>query len=82
MTRETVPIKLQIVKYDAGKRDMHDPMFRERSPKLGSPTAVKRLTTDVPAALHANLKSICAKQEVRMTDAIHEFLEDGFGKAE
>lgn len=43
---------------------------------------MKRLAGDIPAALHANVKSICAKQGVEMTDAIRELLEDRFGKAE
>ena len=36
---------------------------------------------DVPATLHANVKSLCAKLGVKMTDAIRELLEDKFGEA-
>ena len=43
---------------------------------------MKPLAMDVPAALHANVKSICAKREVGMADALRELLEDRFGKAE
>ncbi len=70
------------MKYDAEKRGRHDPIIREPSPKFASPTAMKRLTIDVSATLHANFKSICAKRGIKMTDAIRELLEDNFGEAE
>ena len=70
------------MKYDDEKRTAHDPMIRERLSRFGSPTAMKRLTIDVPAPLHANVKSICAKRGVKMADAIRELLEDRFGEAD
>ena len=70
------------MKYDTDKRGQHDPVVGERPAKFGSPTAMKRLTIDVPATLHANVKSLCAKRGVKMTDAIRELLEDKFGEAE
>ena len=70
------------MKYGADKHSPHDPMVRERPARFGSPTAMKRLTIDVPATLHANVKSLCAKRGVKMTDAIRELLEDKFGEAE
>ena len=70
------------MKYDSDQRTPHDPMVRERPAKFGGPATMKRLTIDVPATLHANVKSLCAKRGVKMTDAIRELLEDKFGEAE
>ncbi|TVR96504.1 MAG: hypothetical protein EA406_11795 [Rhodospirillales bacterium] len=40
--------------------------------------AMKRLTIDVPADLHARIKSQCALRGVKMADAIRELLEQQF----
>lgn len=45
------------------------------------PTAsepMKRLTVDIPAGLHAKMKSDCAMQGRKMADAIRELLHDAF----
>lgn len=57
-------------------------MVREQSPKFGMPGAMKRLTIDVPAELHANVKAGCARRGVKMSDAIRDLLERTFGEAE
>ena len=41
---------------------------------------MKRLTLDVPAVLHAQIKSQCALKGVRMADEIRALLEDHFLK--
>jgi len=40
--------------------------------------ATKRLTIDVPASLHARIKSQCALRGVKMADAVRELLEQHF----
>ena len=67
------------MKYGTGDKSARDPLVRERSPKLGAPTEMKRLTIDIPAELHANVKSICARRGVKMSDAIRRILEEEFG---
>jgi hypothetical protein len=39
---------------------------------------VKRLTLDLPATLHAHIKSTCALQGIHMRDEIHKLLEQHF----
>lgn len=39
---------------------------------------MKRLTIDIPEALHARVKSQCAKRRVKMADVVREFLEKAF----
>ena len=58
-------------------------VVREESPVFGvTTTAMKRLTIDVPASLHANVKAGCARQGIKMADAIRELLEEQFGNIE
>ena len=40
--------------------------------------AMKRLTIDVPASLHARIKSQCAIRGVKMADEVRELLEKHF----
>ena len=40
--------------------------------------AMKRLTIDVPASLHARIKSQCALRGVQMADEVRELLEKHF----
>ena len=40
--------------------------------------AMKRLTIDVPASLHARIKSQCALRGVKMADEVRELLEKHF----
>ena len=40
--------------------------------------ATKRLTIDVPASLHARIKSQCALRGVKMTDELRDLLEQHF----
>lgn len=40
--------------------------------------AMKRLTIDVPARLHARIKSQCAMRGVKMADEVRELLEKHF----
>lgn len=47
-----------------------------------NPGETKRLTIDVPASLHANIKAGCARQGIKMADAIRELLEEQFGNIE
>lgn len=42
------------------------------------PEAMKRLTIDVPASLHARIKSQCAIRGVKMADALRELLAQHF----
>ena len=42
------------------------------------PEAMKRLTIDVPASLHARIKSQCALRGVKMADDVRELLEKHF----
>lgn len=58
------------------------PVVRERSPQFEGPPAMKRLTIDVPSELHANVKAGCARQGIKMADAIRKLLEEKFGNAE
>ena len=39
----------------------------------------KRLTLDIPANLHARIKSACAVSGVSMVDAITQILEEKYG---
>ena len=39
---------------------------------------MKRLTIDVPASLHARIKSQCALRGVKMADEVRELLEKHF----
>jgi len=58
-------------------------VVREKSPVLGVTLGeMKRLTIDVPASLHANIKVGCARQGIKMADAIRELLEEKFGNIE
>jgi hypothetical protein len=43
--------------------------------------AMKRLTIDVPASLHARIKSQCALRGVKMADEVRELLEKHFQKS-
>lgn len=43
--------------------------------------AMKRLTIDVPASLHARIKSQCALRGVKMADEVRELLEKQFPKS-
>ena len=43
-----------------------------------APEPMKRLTIDVPASLHARIKSQCALRGVKMADAVRELLEQHF----
>ena len=42
------------------------------------PEAMTRLTIDVPASLHARIKSQCALRGVKMADEVRELLEKHF----
>ncbi len=65
---------------DIGNRGF---MVREPSPLSGvTPSEMKRLTIDVPAYLHANVKAGCARRGIKMADAIRELLEEKFGNIE
>ena len=58
-------------------------MVREPASLSGVlPSEMKRLTIDVPASLHANVKAGCARQGIKMADAIRELLEEKFGNIE
>lgn len=43
-----------------------------------NPEAMKRLTIDVPASLHARIKSQCAIRGVKMADEVRELLKKHF----
>lgn len=43
--------------------------------------AMKRLTIDIPASLHARIKSQCALRGVKMADEVRELLEKQFPKS-
>jgi hypothetical protein len=42
------------------------------------PEPMKRLTIDIPASLHAQVKSKCALMGVKMADEVRELLEKRF----
>ncbi len=44
-------------------------------------TPTKRLTIDVPATLHANIKAACAMRGTKMVDEIRAILEEKFSQA-
>jgi hypothetical protein len=46
-----------------------------------APEVTKRLTIDVPADLHSQIKVQCAREGVKMADAIREILRERFGGA-
>lgn len=70
------------MKYDSTSKSRKW-VVREESPVFGiNPGEMKRLTIDVPASLHANIKAGCARQGVKMADAIRELLEKQFGSIE
>ena len=43
---------------------------------------MKRLTIDIPSELHASVKASCARQGIKMADAIRKLLEEKFGNAD
>ena len=43
-----------------------------------APEGKKRLTVDIPASLHARIKSRCAAEGYKMTDRVLEILEREF----
>ena len=84
-------VKPSIMKYDSikksckrvpevGKRGV---LVREPSPLSGvTPSEMKRLTIDVPAYFHANVKAGCARRGMNTADAIRELLEERCGNIE
>ncbi|XKH61902.1 hypothetical protein LG290_16575 (plasmid) [Halomonas sediminis] len=42
---------------------------------------MKRLTIDIPAELHAKLKSDCAMRGRKMADEIRDLLQEKYGKS-
>lgn len=79
------------MKYDSkskSRKSVHDSsnrgwVVREESPVFGVNSGeMKRLTIDVPASLHANIKAGCARQGIKMADAIRELLVEQFGNTE
>lgn len=48
---------------------------------IRDPDAMKRLTIDIPASLHARIKSQCALRGVKMADEVRELLEKQFPKS-
>jgi len=70
------------MKYDSTNKSRKW-VVREESPVFGvNPGEMKRLTIDVPASLHANIKAGCARQGIKMADAIRELLKEQFGNIE
>jgi len=45
---------------------------------LAAQRRMRRLTIDVAVDLHCRMKSACARQGVKMTDVLREFLETRF----
>ena len=43
-------------------------------------TGTKRLTLDIPEALHRKIKAACALKGAKMVDEIRSLLEERFGK--
>jgi hypothetical protein len=50
----------------------------EPKTKMAPDEPTKRLTIDIPASLHAQVKSQCALQNLRMADVVREMLEKRF----
>jgi hypothetical protein len=55
-----------------------DQWVKDRTPQPAEP--IKRLTLDVPAALHQRVKIQCASEGVFIADVIRDFLEKRFGQ--
>ena len=53
---------------------------RQESP--AEPVPMKRLTIDVPVELHSQIKVQCAREGVKMADAIRELLRGRFADAD
>lgn len=69
------------MKYDSTNKP-HKLVVREPLREFREPAAMKRLTIDVPAYLHANVKAGCARPGIKMADAIGKPLEEKFGNVE
>ena len=69
------------MKYDrvTAKKESVD---RERTSEFLLQAKMKRLTIDVSAELHSAIKVKCARNGVKMSDAIRDILEHEFGKGE
>ncbi len=65
------------MKYDKGASKKKS-VIRDWSPEHGVTAGMKRLTIDVPADLHATVKSECARRGIKMADAIRRILETEF----
>lgn len=52
-----------------------DAWVDERKPPPGQVEKTKRLTLDIPASLHARIKSACAMRDKKMVEEITELLE-------
>ena len=61
-------------------------VFAQASPQEAPPPRLslaaqrhmRRLTIDVPVDLHCRMKSECARQGMKMTDVLREFMETRF----
>lgn len=71
-----------MMKPSTEKKSARNPLALEQSPKFGASAGMKRLTIDISAELHANVKAICARRGIKMSDAIRDILEEKFGKAQ
>lgn len=72
--------KVSISAKPATKKSADDWVSSRQAPPA-EPVPTKRLTIDVPAELHSQIKVQCAKEGVKMADAIREMLRERFGGA-
>ncbi len=70
--------KVSISAKSATKKSADDWVSSRQVPPA-EPVQTKRLTIDVPAELHSQIKMQCAKEGVKMADAIREMLQERFG---
>lgn len=56
-----------------------DDWVTSRQQVVAAPVTTKRLTIDVPSDLHVQIKIQCAKEGIKMADAIREILRQRFG---
>ncbi|TDX22956.1 plasmid segregation centromere-binding protein ParG [Modicisalibacter xianhensis] len=63
------------------KRTVQDPAADAWVSTRSEEEPMKRLTIDIPARLHAQLKADCAMRGRKMADEIRDLLADKYGKS-
>lgn len=75
-------MKKVAIKAKKSREEAADDWVRDRKPAaIAEGEAMKRLTIDVPEALHKRIKTYCAANGLIMADEIRALLEEKFPKA-